>query len=186
MAERAGQEINIIPLSLILKESKSVSVLDNALFSFKCPKNKDEENFLHNKAKKYETANKARTYLIYNQEYSHLLGYFTLAFKSVELKNISKEKRKRITAGEPETETYAAFLIGHLAKNNDYKDEIDGVTLLEEATSVILQAQDLVGGRLMYIDCKQEKKVQAFYENNGFVYFNTSKKTGLLQYYKKI
>ena len=186
MAESARNQIKILPLSQILKSSQGISILDGVLASFKCQKNKDEEDFLHCKAISFETQNKARTYLLYNDDFTHLLGYFTLAFKSIELDDVPKDKRKQMTAGESNVDTYAAFLIGHLAKNDCYKNELNGNILLNEAINIIAQAQDLVGGRLMYIDCKKEAKLMNFYESNGFVWFKTSEKTGLLQYYKKI
>lgn len=170
---------------MLLKENEAKSFIDSALSSFKCHKSEDEEIFLHEKAVPYENMNKARTFLVYNKDYTLLLGYFTLAFKSIELQNVSKDLKKRLTAGES-AETYAAFLIGHLAKNDGHKDLIDGSVLLEEAINIILQAQELVGGRLMYIDCKDIKRLKEFYEKNGFVCFKTSEQTGLLQYYKKI
>ena len=184
MAESAQGKV-IIPLSSILKTIEARSEVNRALLSFKCSKNKDEESFLHNKAINFEELNKARTYLIFDSDYEKLLGYITLAFKSIELKNVSTSKRKSLTAGE-NTETYAAFLIGHLAKNSNYKEMISGEEILKIAEDIIYKAQKLVGGRLIYIDCKDNESLISFYNKNDFKYFNTSKETGLLQFYKKI
>ena len=185
MAAGSWREESIIPLSELIKTDEALSLVERALISFKCIKNSDEEDFLHNKAIQYERSNKARTYLVYDESYLNLLGYFTIAFKSIDLKNVSKTKRKDMTAGE-DVEVYSAYLIGHIAKNSDINTDLKGTQLLQHAQSVIAEARDLIGGRLIYIDCKDIEKLKTFYLDNGFKYFNTSEKTGLLQYYLKI
>ena len=185
MAVGSWRQEAIIPLSELLKTDEALSLVERALASFKCEKNFDEEDFLHNKAIQYERSNKARTYLVFDETYHHLLGYFTVAFKSIDLKNVSKSKRKDMTAGEV-VETYSAYLIGHIAKNSKTETGLEGTQLLQHAKNVIAEARDLVGGRLIYIDCKNIEKLKSFYSKNGFKYFKTSEKTGLLQYYMKI
>lgn len=185
MAGSSWRQEAIIPLSELLKTDEALSLVERALVSFKCEKNSDEEDFLHNKAIQYERSNKARTYLVFDESYQHLLGYFTVAFKSIDLKNVSKSKRKDMTAGE-DVETYSSYLIGHIAKNSDTETGLEGTQLLQHAKNVIAEARDLIGGRLIYIDCKDIEKLKFFYLKNGFKYFNTSEKTGLLQYYLKI
>lgn len=185
MDKSEDKEIKIIPLSVLLHNKALSLILNNDLQSFKCDKNSDEEFFLHENAVKFEQRNKSRTYLVYNRDFSFLLGYFTVAFKSIDLKDVSKTKIKQITAGE-NVDTYSAYLIGHLAKNSAYSTYLNGKILLDEALNIIVRAQDFIGGRLVYLDCKDESKLKSFYTENDFTYFNTSKQTGLMQYYKKI
>lgn len=185
MAAGSWREESIIPLSELLKTDEALSLVERVLLSFKCEKNFDEEDFLHSKAIHYELKNKARTYLVFDDSYNKLLGYFTVAFKSIDLQNVSKTKRKDMTAGE-NVEVYSAYLIGHIAKNSNFRTELDGEQLLQSAKNVIAEARDLIGGRLIYIDCKDIEFLKSFYSKNGFQYFNTSEKTGLLQYYLKI
>ena len=185
MDASSWREEPIIPLLSLIQTEEALSEIERALKTFKCKINIDEQDFIQNKAIVFERENRARTYLVYDITYTKLLGYFTVAFKSIELNNISKNKRKVITAGES-TEVYAAYLIGHVAKNCRFKDEITGKQLLEYSKNVIAEARDLVGGRIIYIDCKDNEKLKDFYEENGFKYFKTSEKTGLLQFYKKI
>lgn len=179
-----SEELKVIPLSSLIKVDKALLETERALFAFKCDKNEDEENFLHKKAIDFEKRNKARTYLLYDSTFQKLYGYFTLSFKSIELQDVKKNQVKKMTAGE-NVETYAVFLIGHLAKNSKY-NEIAGDKLLSIAETLILRAQKIIGGRLIYIDCKDIDQLKSFYMRNEYTYFNTSKKTGLLQYYKKI
>ncbi|MCM1441705.1 MAG: hypothetical protein NC131_21220 [Roseburia sp.] len=176
-----------VPLNYLIKafnqSGVSLDKLRETLFTFKCEKNHDEEDFLHNKAIKFESTNKARTFLLLDG--NKIAAYFSLAFKSIDLAEVSKQRIKEITAGESNVVTYSAYLIGHIAKSDDIHNKI-GYEILDEASSLITVAQKYVGGRLVYIDCKDEVKLSEFYENYGFKYFKTSEQTGLNQYYKKI
>ena len=78
---------------------------------------------------------------------------------------------------------YSSYLIAHLAKDDSVKEKMIDI-LLDHAFALIYEAQEIVGGRLVYLDCKNEPKIIKLYEENGFEYFNTSESTGLKQYYK--
>ncbi len=179
--------IEISSLGEIIKEIEkaeaSIDILTEAFSSFSCKQNYDEEDFLKTKAFDYEKHNKARTYLVMDD--GEIVAYFSLAFKSIDLQPLSKNQKKKITAGESGDDTYSAYLIGHIAKKDGY-DKKMGEFLLDSAIDLIFEAQKIVGGRLVYLDCKDQKKLIELYENYGFSYFNTSEKTGLLQYYKKL
>lgn len=180
------EQFKIIPLSTLLKVFNNKGVLDKAhslLSTFKCEKNLDEQNFLHHQAIDFENLNKARTYLIFfNKE---LIAYFSLSFKSIEFENISKSKKKLMTAGEVNAKTYSGYLIGHIAKSDNTEYKV-GSFIIDSAFDIFLKAQGLVGGRLAYLDCRDNEHLKKLYENLGFTYFQTSLKTGLLQYYKKL
>lgn len=179
--------IKTISLSSLIKqfESNKVSLdkLRETLFTFKCCKNKEEEDFLHNDAIFFEQRNKARTFLL--ERNNQIVGYYSLAFKSINLEAVSLSKRKDMTAGEAQSETYSAYLIGHIAKADGVYEKL-GYYMLDSARDLIYEAQKYVGGRLIYIDCKDEEKLIRFYEDYGFKYFNTSPKTKLKQLYMKI
>lgn len=164
------------------EQNGSLEDLQRAFSSFRCAKNEDEEDFLHNKAIGFEQRKKARTYLIFDDE--GIAAYFSLAIKTIDLQDVSSNKKKDMLAGET-VEIYSAFLIGHIAKNDRVKESL-GDYILNNAISLLLQAQDIVGGRLVYLDCKDIKKLKDFYEKNGFKYFQTSPESKLLQYYKKL
>ena len=181
------ESIKTISLSSLIEqfESNKVSLdkLRETLFLFKCRKNPEEEELLHKDAIFFEQKNKARTFLLVRD--NKIIGYYSLAFKSVDLEEVSRTKRKDMTAGEVELETYSAYLIGHIAKADGICDKL-GHDMLDGARTLICKAQKYVGGRLIYIDCKDEEKLIRFYENYGFKYFNTSPKTHLKQFYLKI
>ena len=83
--------------------------LHEALSLFKCEKNRDEQNFIRNKAIDFELHNKARTYLIISNEC--IVAYFTIAFKSIDLVEMSQTEKKKITGGNKLVSHYSAFLL---------------------------------------------------------------------------
>ena len=57
----------------------------------------------------------------------------------------------------------------------NYKDGndtvIDGSELLQMAIDKVKKAQNIVGGKFVYIECENNRKLIEFYEINGFVSF---------------
>ena len=166
------------------EDKGSLDILKETLSNFCCSKNPDEENFLRDKAIDYERLNKARTYLLVDEN-DFIVGFFSLAFKSIDLQGVSKQKKKDLTAGESNEATCSAYLIGHIAKDDRIKQSM-GDRILEVAINLLLDAQKIVGGRIVYLDCKDEDKLIKLYERNNFKWFNVSEKSGLQQYYKKL
>lgn len=169
----------------------SLDDLQRVFSSFSCVKNADEEDFLLNKAINFEQRNKARTYLVMDEK--GIAAYFSVAIKTIDLSMAIKtidlsmvklNKKKDVLAGEI-ANSYSAFLIGHIAKHDRVTEPL-GKFILDNAIGLLLRAQKIVGGRLVYLDCKDIESLKALYENYGFKYFQTSPDTNLLQYYKKL
>ena len=180
------EQYQIIPLSVLLSVAQNEGVVNKVntlLFSFKCEKNVEEQIFLQQKAILFENQNKARTYLIFSK--NELVAYFSLSFKSIEFSNVSNSRKKIMTAGEVDANTYSGYLIGHIAKSDVVPYKL-GSYIMDSAFDRFLKAQNIIGGRLVYLDCKDDEKLKKLYEHLGFTYFQTSSKTGLLQYYKKL
>ena len=181
------ESIKTISLSSLIelfeRNGVSLNKLRETLFLFRCQKNPEEEDFLHKDAIFFEQRNKARTFLLL-RDYE-IIGYYSLAFKSIDLEEVSRSKKKDMTAGETKLKTYSAYLIGHIAKADSIHEKL-GYDMLDNARDLIYRAQKYVGGRLIYIDCKDEERLIRFYRNYGFKYFNTSQQTNLKQFYLKI
>jgi len=60
------------------------------------------------------------------------------------------------------------FLIGQLSKNDVYGKDIEGKEIVDHALSVITEAKERIGGRIVMIECNHEDKLVKFYEDNGF------------------
>ena len=108
-----------------------------------------------------------------------LVGYFTLANKSFVVKKnnkISKTLLKRISKFGQYDDVLKQYmisspLIAQLGKNDEYKDLISGDILLAYACDTVRQAQALLGGRIVYLECEDKVRLLEFYRNNGFVDF---------------
>jgi hypothetical protein len=64
----------------------------------------------------------------------------------------------------------AVPLIGQLGKNfsNKANGLIMGSELISYAEEKIRATQRIIGGKMVYIECTDEKTLVSFYENNGY------------------
>lgn len=153
------------------------------LSDFSCPLNPDVDYFLKHTAIEFTKQSIASTYLImasYRKEYV-LVGYYTLANKifCVDREGLpNKNWRKRIAKfGQFDTTikryTLSAPLIGQLGKNfaHSYNTLITGDELLKLALDKVKEMQNIVGGKIVYLECEDKPKLIDFYTQNGFVDF---------------
>lgn len=152
------------------------------LKDYKCELNCDVEYFLKEKAIEFSKQDLSRTFLImseYKGEYV-ILGYFAIANKSTTIKKfiLSNTKRKRLLKyveynNEIKGYNVALPLIGQLGKNynNGYDKLITGDILLKLACNKIKETQNIIGGRYVFLECEDNKKLKEFYESNWFECF---------------
>lgn len=159
---------------------------------FKCEKDPDIENFLKNKAILYEKKAKSRTYLIFDEEAMllgeiKLLAYFAIAIQTLKIpEGISPSQIRKLDGlysrkGDGLITEIPAFLIGQLGKNDLYAGDISGDEIIEYALSVIFRAQELIGGRIVFVECQDNPKIVNFYIRNGFKVFRQDPDDGLIQ-----
>lgn len=174
-------KVNLEDLRLGLGEEK----LEQVLSSFSCPYNTDVDDFLHYKAKEFSRQRIASVYLVFAsfRKSPVLVGYFALANKHfhIDLRkhgNVSSNLRRRIAKFANydvalRKHVITAPLIGQLGKNytNDYDKLITGDELLQIACDTVCEAQRIVGGKLVYLECDDVPSVVNFYERNGFYNF---------------
>lgn len=158
------------------KETKDI------LKDFNCELNKDVEYFLQHKAIEFSKQDIAETFIVTSsyKEKDVIVGYFSIANKGTSIKKIylSNTKKKRLLKyakydNESKSYVIALPLIGQLGKNyyNDYNNLITGDILLKMACDKIKEAQDILGGRFIFLECEDKPKLKEFYESNGFVCF---------------
>lgn len=171
--------INLQDMIEELGEKRTKAILSE----FVCPKNLDVQEFIRSKAIEFSKRGFAKTTLIFwvsgDGEEKCLIGYFSLSNKNITVKkkNVSKSTYKKIyhfsDTSEDDTCTIAAILIGQLGKN--YKDGndtlINGDELLKMAIDKIKEAQNIIGGKFIYLECEDKEKLLEFYQQNGFVSF---------------
>ena len=122
----------------------------------------------------------AVTYLVFDTEDGALLGYFTLAHKALEipaegLSRKFKDKVKRFSAINEVSNTFSvsAFLLAQFSKNYavDEGRRISGSELMSIAMEQLKEAQNIVGGTIVYLDCEADAKLIRFYEGEHFSLF---------------
>lgn len=164
-------------------ETLGENVARSILSSFSCPQNLDVQYFLRHTAIEFSKQSIASTYLImasYREEYV-LVGYFTLANKifCIDKDSLPNKvwKKRMAKFGQFDRTiqryTISAPLIGQLGKNfsNGYNALITGDELLKLALDKVQEMQNIVGGKIVYLECEQKEKLIEFYSRNGFVNF---------------
>lgn len=168
---------------ILLDDTLGESAAKSLLSSFSCPLNPDVEYFLKNVAIEFSRQSISSTYLImasFRGTYV-LAGYFTLANKifCIDKQCLPNRKwRSRISKfgqfdNEIQRYTISAPLIGQLGKNyaNSYDKLITGDELLKLALDKVREMQNIVGGKIVYLECEQKDSLIEFYSRNGFVNF---------------
>ena len=154
----------------MLKNFKSISISN---------KKNDIEIFLQEKAIKFEKSCISSTYLVYDDNIEEMLGYFTIANRSLilskeELNVLSKTQQKKLSNsgsilrnGDLMT---SSFLLGQLGKNysDDIENLITGRELLTFAYDLFLKIKELINVKYIWLECQNEPKLISFYQNFGF------------------
>jgi len=160
-------------------ESGKELVLKTAIEEFLC-RDKEVEEFLKSKAFDFDKRNKSRTYLIIDDEYESIdaivvYGFFTLTMKTLELSStLPKSVIKRIDGFSKDVQATEAVLLGQLGKNQNYQNDISGQEILKFALDTVYEIHNLVGGRIVFLECDEKQKLIEFYEKGGFVFLQKS------------
>ncbi len=136
--------------------------------------NKEVEIFLKNNAIQFAREKKSITYLVINEKEISLLGYFTLAHKTIKiprsgLSNTKKRLIERYSEFDEVLNAYpvSAFLIAQFGKNYalDEAQRISGNDLMKLADRELYEIQHRIGGGVKYLDCEDDVKLIDFYHN---------------------
>jgi len=146
------------------------------LQTFVCARNPDIEDFLHRKAIEFEQRHAARTYLLTDIASPQVLAYFTLTFKEIELSDeVSGNQRRALDGFSKHAQRIKAFLIGQLGKNDGItNNSLRLGTILDEGIyPIIAQAQDLIGGRVVLLECENTTGLIELYQKAGYKHLQT-------------
>ena len=139
--------------------------------------------FLKYKSIEFSKKSIAETFII-TTEYKGIdviVGYFALSHKIIKIqKDIFKGRTKnrllRFAQFDETTNNYLISLplIGQLSKNyfSNYNQLISGNQLLKLACEKVKEAQEIIGGRFVFLECEDNIKLKDFYKSNGFRQFN--------------
>ncbi len=172
-------ELCLLNLFEIAGNTELESLASRLIQSFSCPRNAEIEDFLKCKALDFARRKCSITYLVLDEE-TRLLGYFTLAHKNlyVNSEQLSQTRKRRLrTFAGPDDGAglfnVSAFLIAQLGRNFAIPPEmgIKGDVLLHMAMTKLQEAQGIVGGGVVFLECEDEEKLLAFYqrEPNCFI-----------------
>jgi hypothetical protein len=189
------KKYEIIPMGELLRKEYSLQKIEESFKKFSCQREKDLENFLLQKAITYERTNYGKTYLcIDKSELDNgkfiVIAYFTLAQKSLDISNLSKNKKRKVLGEYPGRDglnSVPAYLIGQLGRcDNCSKEDLMGQQILNECYHAISLAARVVGGNLLVLECR-EHMFEKFYKDQGFKkLYNELNEEGLYTLYKKI
>jgi hypothetical protein len=135
--------------------------VEDAVFNFSCEKNLDVENFLREDAINREKRDLTRTYLIIDQNKFesdneiNIVAYFSIALKTLIIpQTLSNAKIKKIDGFSKDAKDSIVYLIGQLARNDDYNTEtITGAEILARALNIISDIKDKIGGKVVLVEC---------------------------------
>lgn len=166
--------------SLIRAGEERLLEIEAQLKEFSCVRNTDVQSFIREKAIRYERSGLSRTYLYLKTNESDgnrysVVAYFAIAITSVDFTGVSRSKRAKVLGGTPgrdEQEHFGGLLVAQLARDDSCDNAvIDGTELLEDCEMMIEQGRVYLGGRMLYVDCKEE--LVGFYERNGYKLLKT-------------
>lgn len=174
-----------VPLKKLLNNIGENGAFD-ILSDFSCPLNQDIEIFLKKKAIEFEKQGISATHLVFASFKGNnvLVGYYTLSTKSFNVTKsaISKSLSKRINkfaTYDTDLRSYIlpAPLLAQIGKNftNGYNKLITGDELLNMAVEDVRMIQQIIGGKVLYLECEDKQCLVDFYSENGFVKFNERK-----------
>ncbi len=169
----------------VLGEDRTREILSQ----FSCPLNPDVENFIRVSAIPFSRQSVAATHLVFApyKNKNVLVGYYTCANKYIHVSNntISKNLKKKICKFGNYNEALKGYIISapllaQFSKNftNNYNNLITGDELMKMALEKVEQAQMMIGGKIVYLECEDKPKLIDFYSNHGFVKFGKRELTG--------
>jgi len=175
--------INIKPIAIPFRELLEEFTRDDIeslLDGFKCSRESFIEGFVRDKCVHSENMGDTKSYFILDENSDDLciLGYYALTLKVIYLAEISGGKAKKLHQKEKTNLYIPTYYIALLAKNDTYKESIEGKYVLESALATIQTAAQSVGGRVVWVEAKKEHRgVVEFYQNNGFTEFQVEEQS---------
>ena len=183
----------VLFLSLRYLQDEMPEALKNGIAKFQCRRDKELENFLRERAFLFEETGKSRTYFLLD-EYPlchgevRILAYCAVAPQvmfvppSMPVRQIQRLDGLSGKIHGRKVGALPVYLIGQLAKNDDYANETTGHDVLLYVWEVFRQVHQAIGGRIVMVDVKSSADgLIRFYENEHFRFISSNEETGLSQ-----
>lgn len=167
--------VDIKPLGELLAEGFSKSSIRKSLARFSCERDEDVSFFLKAHAIQNEGTGASRTYLALSSKGMdegrlEVVAFLTIAITVTDYTTVDVPQRLEIMGRVPGVETidfFPGYLVAQLARDDLYShDDFDASELLPFAEELMRESIRMVGGRLAYIDCKEE--LLGYYVEQGY------------------
>ena len=159
---------SLFQLSEVLETHSSITKVKKLLKTFKCSKNLDLQDFLHNKALTFEKNLRARTYIYIDNDTKEVVAYFTIAISTLHTQSISSQTIKLLDGYQDDVKTIPCFLIGQLGKADKFEKKKIGEYILEDSVDIIDESHRSLGARFILLDAINNDKLISFYQKNLF------------------
>jgi len=159
---------SLFQLSEVLETHSSITKVKKLLKTFKCSKNLDLQDFLHNKALTFEKNLRARTYIYIDNNTKEVVAYFTVAISTLHTQSISSQTIKLLDGYQNDVKTIPCFLIGQLGKADKFEKKKIGEYILEDSVDIIDESHRSLGARFILLDAINKDKLISFYQKNLF------------------
>ena len=162
----SDKQYEILSLSDMI-EAYGQDIVSDILGSFKSVHDSATESFLREKAIDMEVRDLSRTYLAVSKEDASVLGYITVSIKCMRVpdENLLSGKTRKSMNIDSRTNIVQSFLIGQLSRSAEAPKGL-GSYLLDVAFEKLNQARELVGCRIVRLDCHDE--LIPYYTSHGF------------------
>ena len=154
--------------------------INSLLKSIRCSINPDMEDFIRNKAIFMEKKDLTRTYIVVDPESGKPLGYYSLGMKCLRVPAdapVSRRTRDRMNV-DADTSVSQSYLLGQLCRDDSAPKGL-GAQMMKDALKIFKRSNELVGCRLVRIDCDGE--LRGYYESNGFRFISKNEQKNLDQ-----
>jgi hypothetical protein len=183
----------ITPLGVLLDSGFDMKLLERRLKEFRCIRDEQLQSFVHEQVIFYETKSYGRTYLVFDtstdtaDSIPRIAAFFTLALTATDYSGISRSKKEKVLGSKPGRNTFKSFagiLIGQLARDDRYGSNfINGETLLRECEAYINLGRRYLGGRIIYLDCK-DAVIKTYQKSNYKLLADVASAEGYFKMYK--
>lgn len=148
-------------------EAYGQRIVSDILESYKSVHDSATESFLKEKAIDMEIRDLSRTYLAVSKKDVRVLGYITISIKCMRIpdENLLSGKIRKSMNIDSKTSIVQSFLIGQLSRSAEAPKGL-GSYLLDVAFEKLNRARELVGCRIVRLDCHDE--LVSYYTSHGF------------------
>ena len=171
--------VNILDMIDAIGEDALIGILSD----FSCPKNREIESFVRNRAIDFARRKISITYFVVDNNSGEIVSIFALTHKALDISGdalsaTSKKKLSRFAQFDESSGSYtvSAFLIEQFGKNyaNKQPNGWNGVRLMEKTFEILEKVQREIGGGVVYLECEDNEHLLEFYQNqyNRFHAFN--------------